>query len=250
MDTQRLLEWNCWYHIMNCGYPLKASGETDFPCISGGRVGEGRVYVQLGKIDRIDYAKWCEGLAKGRSYVSDGYAHPLVFKVGDKTPGQELSIPQAAEVKVEAKVAFASESPLGTGPGGFVPQGKTRLVELVVNGQVAASKDVPADDREHDLSFSVKIERSSWVALRQYPMMHTNPVNVIVDGRPIRASRRSALWCVGVIEQLWRVRGTAPAGAPPTAPFIAPAERDEAKKTFDWAIEQYRRIALEAPEGS
>ncbi len=246
MDTQRLLEWNCWYHIMNCGYPLKASGETDFPCISGGRVGEGRVYVQLGKIDRIDYATWCEGLAKGRSYVSDGYAHPLVFKVGDKTPGQELSIAQAGEVKVEAKVAFASESPLGTGPGGFVPQGKTRLVELVVNGQVAASREVPADDRAHDLSFSVKLDRSSWVALRQYPMMHTNPVTVIVDGRPIRASRRSALWCVGVIEQLWRVRGT----PPPGRPGIAPAEREEAKRVFDWAIEQYRRIAAEAPEGS
>ena len=41
MDTQRVPEWNCWYHIMNCGFPLKVSGETDFPCISGSRVGEG-----------------------------------------------------------------------------------------------------------------------------------------------------------------------------------------------------------------
>src|SRR4029077_9586979 len=31
MDTNRLQEWNCWYHLMNCGYALKASGETDFP---------------------------------------------------------------------------------------------------------------------------------------------------------------------------------------------------------------------------
>jgi hypothetical protein len=246
MDTQRLLEWNCWYHLMNCGYPLKASGETDFPCISGGRVGEGRVYVQLGKIDRIDYATWCEGLAKGRSYVSDGYAHPLTFAVGGKTPGQELLLPQAGEVKVEAKVTFASETPLGTGPGGFIPQGKTRLVELVVNGKAVWSQEAPADDKVHDLAIPVKIDRSSWVALRQYPMMHTNPVNVIVDSRPIRASRKSALWCIGVIEQLWRVRGT----PPPGQPGIAPAERDEAKKVFDWAIEQYRRIAAEAPEGS
>jgi hypothetical protein len=87
MDTQRHLEWNIWYHLMNCGYPLKASGETDFPCISGSRVGEGRVYVHLGKIDKIDYATWCEGLAKGRSYVSDGYAHALEFKVDGKRPG-------------------------------------------------------------------------------------------------------------------------------------------------------------------
>src|SRR5205823_5226411 len=49
MDTDRVPEWNCWYHVMNCGFPLKASGETDFPCVSQSRVGQGRVYVQLGK---------------------------------------------------------------------------------------------------------------------------------------------------------------------------------------------------------
>src|SRR5206468_8137911 len=77
MDTARVPEWNCWYHLMNCGFPLKASGETDFPCISGSRVGQGRVYVQLGKVDKLDFATWCQGVAKGRSYVSDGYAHAL-----------------------------------------------------------------------------------------------------------------------------------------------------------------------------
>src|SRR4029077_5742541 len=81
MDSVGVAEWNCWYHIMNCGYPLKVSGETDFPCISGSRVGQGRVYVQLGKADKVDYAAWCDGIAKGKSYVSDGYAHALEFTV-------------------------------------------------------------------------------------------------------------------------------------------------------------------------
>ena len=48
MDTRRIQEWNTWYHILNCGFPLKVSGETDFPCMSSRRVGQGRVYVQLG----------------------------------------------------------------------------------------------------------------------------------------------------------------------------------------------------------
>ena len=43
MDTPRIAEWNCWYHLLNCGFPLKVSGETDFPCMSGTRVGQGRV---------------------------------------------------------------------------------------------------------------------------------------------------------------------------------------------------------------
>src|SRR5262245_30661707 len=73
MDTARLPEWNCWYHLLNCGFPLKTAGETDFPCMSGTRVGQGRSYVRLGKVPQVDFAAWCESLARGRSYVSDGY---------------------------------------------------------------------------------------------------------------------------------------------------------------------------------
>jgi hypothetical protein len=241
MDTARVPEWNCWYHIMNCGFPLKASGETDFPCISGSRVGEGRVYVHLGKVDRIDFATWCQGIAQGRSYVSDGYAHALEFTVNGKAPGYgEVLLAGPGKVTAKAKVAFASETPLGTAKGGNVPTGKQRLVELVVNGSAVASKVVPADDQVHELTFDVAIEKGSWVALRHFPQMHTNPVNVLVGGKPIRASRRSALWCIGTIEQLWRVRG----------PAIAAAERAEAHQTFLKAIEHYRQIAEEAPEGS
>jgi hypothetical protein len=240
MDTARIPEWNCWYHIMNAGFPLKASGETDFPCISGSRVGEGRVYVQMGKLDKIDFGAWCEGVAKGRSYVSDGYAHALEFTVNGKPSGSEVALDEAGPVKVKAKVAFASETPLGTAKGGQVPPGKTRKVELIVNGVAVASKEVPADDRTHDISFDVDVKRSSWVALRQFPQMHTNPVNVLVGGKPIRASRKSALWCAGTIEQLWVVRKN----------NIIPAEREQAEKTFHKAIEAYHKIAAECPEGS
>jgi hypothetical protein len=240
MDTARVPEWNCWYHIMNCGFPLKASGETDFPCISGSRVGEGRVYVQLGKIDKVDFAKWCEGVAKGRSYVSDGYAHALDFRVQGQSPGDAVQLDKPGTVKVTGKVAFASEMPLGTSKGATLPQGRTRTVELIVNGKAVAKSEVPADDQIHDVEFSVPVERSSWIALRHFPQLHTNPVNVIVAGKPIRASRQSAQWCIGVIEQLWRVRG----------PGLNPQERPEAEKTFQKALEMYRKIAAEAPEGS
>jgi hypothetical protein len=110
-------------------------------------------------------------------------------------------------------------------------------VELVVNGRVDSWKEVPADDRPHDLAFEANVERSSWVALRHFPQMHTNPVNVLVGGAPIRASRRSALWVIGTIEQLWSVRER----------NIAPAEREEAKRTFEAAVETYRRIGAEGP---
>ncbi len=81
MDTARIPEWNMWYHVLNCGFPLKVSGETDFPCMSGNAVGQGRVYVAMTKTDKLDYTEWCKGLAAGRSYISDGYAHSLALEV-------------------------------------------------------------------------------------------------------------------------------------------------------------------------
>jgi hypothetical protein len=190
-------------------------------------------------VNRIDFGDWCSGLAKGRSYVSDGYAHALQFTVNGSAPGyDDVALPTPGKVTVKAKVAFAADMPLGTAVGGTKPSGRSRLVEVVVNGKSVTSQEVPADGKEHDLSFEVAISRSSWIALRHSPQMHTNPVNVLVAGRPIRASRQSALWCVGVIEQLWRVRET----------DIAAAERPEARRTFQKAIAVYRKIAAEAAE--
>jgi hypothetical protein len=259
MDTDRIREWNAWYHLMNCGLPVKASGETDFPCMSGTRVGQGRSYVQLGKQAKVDYAQWCEGIARGRSYVSDGYAHALDFRVNGKTSGDELGLESPRSVKVTARVAFSPETPLEPIYGGVIPVGGPRYVgdtvikretkaldpifqrgvrkvELVVNGQVVASREVAADGREHDIEFNVPIERSSWVAVRQFPSLHTNPVNVLVAGKPIRASRASAQWAIGCIDQLWRVRGSR----------IAEPERAEAEKAYEAARAIYRRIADEA----
>ena len=240
MDTQRIPEWNCWYHIMNCGFPLKASGETDFPCINGSRVGMGRVYVQLGKIDKIDYAQWCDGIAKGKSYVSDGYAHALEFTVNGKPAGDEVKLDAAGKVTVKTKVAIASNQPLGTADGGQIPQGKMRKIEIIVNGQVVDSKDILADDQAHDLEFSIPIAKSSWVAVRHFPSLHTNPVNVLVAGKPIRASKQSVQWCLGVIDRLWTARNAT----------IADGERADAEKTFQKAIEIYRKMLEETTDGS
>jgi hypothetical protein len=260
MDTERIREWNAWYHLMNCGLPVKASGETDFPCMSGTRVGQGRTYVQLGVQQRLDYAAWCEGVARGRSYVSDGYAHALAFTIDGRAAGERVALAAAGHVTVHAKVAFSAETPLETPYGGVIPtpgrravgntvvkyetrsldplyQRGRRMIEIVVNGHVATSREVPADGREHVLEFTVPIERSSWVALRQFPQLHTNPVDLLVAGQPIRASRASAQWVIGCIDQLWRVRGSR----------IAAAERPAAEKAYEEARAYYRRIAETAP---
>jgi hypothetical protein len=227
--------------------------------MSGTRVGQGRVYVQLGKPKRIDFGAWCDGLAKGRSYVSDGYAHSLYFAVNGKQAGETLHLQSSGTLILKARVATGPETPPETPYGGVLPSGGRRLIgdtvnlhsgtrqdrrkpliEVIVNGVPVASQAFPADGVEREATFEVPVDRSCWIALRQFPQMHTNPVFVLMNRQPIRASRRSALWCIGAIRQLWRVRGQ----------NIAAAERDEAKQAFDAAIEIYRNIASECPEGS
>ena len=258
MDTPRIAEWNSWYHLMNCGLPVKVSGETDFPCMSGTRVGQGRTYVKLGKPDHVDFAQWCEGIRAGHSYVSDGYAHALDFQVDGKTSGDELRLEAPRTVRITAKVAFSSETPLEVEYGGAAPVGglrflgdtvhkhpttadgdpdhQQRLVEIIVNGQVKARTTVPADDQPHDVSFDVPLEQSSWVALRQFPQLHTNPVAVLIADRPIRASKKSAQWCLGCIDQLWRQGDK----------HRAPSERDEARIAYEEARKYYRAVLAEA----
>ena len=267
MDTRRIQEWNTWYHILNCGFPLKVSGETDFPCMSSRRVGQGRVYVQLeapipaNPRASIDFSAWCEGLAKGRSYVSDGFAHAIDFRVNDRAPGfDDVKLAESGMVSITAKVVFAPQTPETVAQGTIVPAdgqrlvgdtvelhgprtdrlviGGERLVEIIVNGQPVASQKVPADGKPHDLKFDVKVARSSWIALRHFPQLHTNPVNVIVANQPIRASRDSARWCDEVIDLLWKNRQK----------VIPEAERAEALRTFEKARETYRRIALECQQ--
>ena len=76
MDTNRQQELNMWYHTLNCGFRVRPSGETDFPCISGQRVGMGRVYVKT--TGKLNYEDWCEGIREGRTYVSDGTSHEAI----------------------------------------------------------------------------------------------------------------------------------------------------------------------------
>ena len=255
MDTERIQEWNTWYHLMNCGLPIACAGETDFPCMSSTRVGQGRTYVRLGKIDDFTYSAWCRGLADGRSYVSDGYAHAPDFTVDGRGYGEQVELAAPGRAIVRARVAFSSQTPDGV-PYGTVPAtglrhvGDTRtvypddirpiprerLVEIVVNGQVVAGRMLPADGEIHDLDCEVPIKRSSWIAVRQFPQLHTNPIRVLVAGKPIRASRRSAQWCLATIEQLERARGK----------FIAPAERAAAAAAYEEAKAYYRRVATES----
>ena len=87
-----------------------------------------------------------------------------------------------------------------------------------MNGKPIARKEILADGTLQDVSFEAPVELSSWLAVRILGSSHTNPIFVLVDGKPIRASRRSAEWCLAGVNQCWTQK----------APKISKAELPDA----------------------
>ena len=247
VDTPYVWELNMWYHTLNAGFRTRISGETDFPCIYGEKVGLGRSYVKLD--GKLDYDRWCEGIRQGRNYVSDGKSHLLEFQANNVAMGEaksELNLSQPGTVRLTAKVAAMlstdpkteiQERPYAAKPYWDVERARVKNtrqvpVEVIVNGYPVARTNVMADGSMLDVAFSVKIERSSWVALRILPSSHTNPIFVLVDGQPIRASRRSVEWCLAGVDRCWSEKER----------FIKSDEMEEAKKAYDHARAVYRKL--------
>ena len=92
VDTPSIWELNIWYHTLNCGMRTRISGETDFPCIYGDKVGLGRIYVKQPKDQPLDYDAWVQGLKDGRSYCGDGLSHLFDFSVETLDEGVSLLI--------------------------------------------------------------------------------------------------------------------------------------------------------------
>jgi hypothetical protein len=251
-DTPPSWELSIWYHTLNVGFRTRISGETDFPCITHDRVGQGRSYA---KVDGpLTYGAWIDAVRKGRTYVGDGRSHLMDFTVNGREAGTEegeIRLAAGDLARVTVKVAayldpVPNEAIRGRpydqapywdverarlGPSREVP------VELVVGGRVAARKAVVADGTVRDVSFEVPLRQSSWLAVRIMPSAHTNPVFAIVDGKPIRASRRSAEWCLAAVNQCWTQK----------APKIAPGELEEARRAYNHARAVYRRLIAESP---
>jgi hypothetical protein len=253
VDTPYVWELNIWYHTLNVGFRTRISGETDFPCIYDGKVGLGRTYAKVD--DMLTYEGWLRGLRVGRSYVSDGKTHLMDFKVNGTAAGAgatgevrlaaagnvTVTLTAAAYLPVKPNEAIRS-LPYDQKPYWDVERariGDTRdvPVEIVVNGKAAGRQTIAADGKLHELKFEVPLKESSWIAARVLPSAHTNPVFAIVGGKPIRASRASAEWCLNAVNQCWTQK----------AARIRPSELAEAKQAYDHAREVYRGLISASP---
>src|SRR5262249_14390046 len=144
-----------YYTLLNCGFRLRptagtASGVHPVP------LGFGRVYVHVGKEFRYD--AWGKGLNAGRSFVTTGPM--LLAELDGKHPGEGFR-------------------PTGAGPPAFRLRGRAlgavplSRIEVVVNGEVAErikpkNRKTAAGGYESELDARLKVDGSSWLAVRCY----------------------------------------------------------------------------------
>lgn len=231
MDTDRRAEWTMWYHVLNCGFRVRASGETDFPCISGDRVGMGRIYARVD--GEITFEKWVKSLQSGRSYVSDGTTHLMDFTASANGVKYEVGVKDS-----EIKLAKPGKVSVSVQVAAWQTDRKTVPVELIVNGMAVEKRDVACDGKPVEVTFDAEIARSSWVAIRVLPSAHTNPFFVIVDNKPIRANRHSVEWAIAGVEQCWKMK----------ANTYHKDERAQAEADYNHARKIYRQILQESPK--
>ncbi len=254
-DTPVPWELNMWYHTLNCGFRTRIGGETDFPCISDEKVGQGRTYAKVE--EGLNFSSIMKAVKSGRSYVSDGFSHLIDFKINNASAGQEnseLSIAANSSLNIEVKAAALlpeHQDERGSYIASCLPDqfpfwnierariGLTRnvFVELIYNGKSVEKKQITADGKWNTVKFNYKIEKSGWFAIRVNSSSHTNPIFVLSDEKPIR-ERLSAVWCRDAVDQCWKTKNA----------NIRKSELDAARQAYDHARKVYETIIREAEQ--
>ncbi|HZN37028.1 MAG TPA: CehA/McbA family metallohydrolase [Pirellulaceae bacterium] len=223
-----------WYRLLNCGLRVPASAGTD--CFLNRIVsrlpGSDRVYVHCP--EKLTYQDWIARLRAGQTFVTNG---PMLrFTVNGQEAGNTIKLagPGKAAVACEASSQFPLEK-----------------LEVLVNGQVAATAAAGEKPEQLTLNQEVPLDTSGWIAFRvrgrRPPGMqaaelfaHTSAVYVEVAGRPVR-STEDAEYFIRWIERLRadvRQRNRIPA-----------AQQTQVEQQFSQALDFYRRLAAGSPAG-
>lgn len=178
-----------WYRLLNCGFRLPAAGATDamtnFASLRG-PAGMNRTFVDVGSWKGDPETReraWLKGLKAGKSFATNG---PLLsLSVEGKSPGDEIRVKKGAH-NLHYKAAMRSIV------------GVDR-VEIVVNGEVAATLPTTQGGRRVDAEGEITVPGSAWVLLRAvndhasplvfdlYPYATTSPIYVVAGGDPVRS---------------------------------------------------------------
>ena len=168
-----------WYRYLNCGCFVAAVGGTD-KMSAGTAVGTIRTYARIPSDREFTYEEWKDAVRRGETFVTYG---PLVEMSVDGRPmGSRIELTGSGGT---CEVEWHAESVT-------CPMSR---IDLVVNGEIVRSEAVNPAKAEG--SSSIKIEKSSWIALLvrgHYPgkpeiiAAHTSPVMVKAEGSDFLAA--------------------------------------------------------------
>ncbi len=156
-----------WYRYLNCGYLIPAVGGTDkMAAITA--VGTVRTYARIAPQLEFSYETWQDAIRRGETFVT--YGPLLDFTVDGRPMGSRIALSASGgTVDVVWRVASVT-----------VPLAR---VELVVNGEVRESVAVaPGAGSGH---WSVKVERSAWLALLVRGQRPGQPEMIAAHGTPV-----------------------------------------------------------------
>ena len=156
-----------WYRYLNCGYLVPAVGGTD-KMAAATAVGTVRTYARIDPRSEFSYESWMEAVRRGETFVT--YGPLLEFTVDGQPMGSRIAMTsQGGTVDVAWQAASVT-----------VPM--TR-VELVVNGEIRESVAVaPGAASGH---WSVKVDRSAWLALLVRGHQPGKPEMIAAHGTPV-----------------------------------------------------------------
>ncbi len=225
-----------YYQYLNSGFRLPIASGTDRMDVDI-PLGSNRTYVPTA--GKPGYDGWLEGIKAGRGFITNGPI--LEFEADGRSPGDFIA--SDAPRTVKARVVARSILPFAT-------------LEIVQNGEVVGHKTVfvrdnPPKDGVYSMEVeaTVSLDRSAWLAARVADdpdnknrilprglsvFAHTNPIYFLRDGAKVREEasiRYLEKYVLGTIHWL--------KGGPP---FANPAERDEALKRAEKALEYYRSL--------
>ncbi|OIP09377.1 MAG: hypothetical protein AUJ96_05260 [Armatimonadetes bacterium CG2_30_66_41] len=168
-----------WYRYLNCGYRIAAVGGTD-KMTANTAVGAVRTYAQVAPEQGFSYDAWKDAVRAGRTFVT--YGPLLEWQVDGHSPGKQIEMTSTGgTVDVTWNAATVT-----------VPMSR---IELIVNGEVRESRAVRKWGDAGQ--WSVKLDRSSWLALLvrgHYPdkpeiiAAHSSPTMVNIEGSQLLAA--------------------------------------------------------------
>ncbi len=239
-------ELNLWYHSLNAGFRTQII--ADAPCE---KVVPPAMNGARSNIQAVSISASRRTMKSNSLYVSDGRSQISEFKVAGHRPaienGAEVRLAAPGGVNVTAvlsarlKELGTDEAEVARSESGWnienarIPNTQTVAVEVVVNGAPVASKPVIADGKSQAVTFNIPIAQSSWVALRLVGAAHSNPVFVLVDNMPVRASRSSVEWSVRSLIEAYQAANTR----------WAASESADARAAYKYSYAVYQKILSE-----